>query len=1036
MLLVEKLLGTSSAVAANYIEDVFSTYLYTGTGANQSIQNDVRLIAGATNSGWVSYVSGLLANQQTKVAVDSSGNVYFCGTVSVSSVPNAAVVKFNSSGVIQWQRYLGGATTTYAKNVAVDSSGNVYITGNTGTGSTFILTAKYNSSGTLQWQRRFGDGSPLAYGTGIAVDSSSNVHILGYRASSNGAVIIKYNTSGTLQWQRSLGGDIEDGGIAVDSSSNIYISSRVTGVSTSYDALIAKYDSSGTIQWQRRLGNSGDLQLALGCSVDSSANVYISGRTASSGAFIAKYDTSGTYQWSRELNSGFGYGIAADNTGNSYVVAAGGYMAKYDSSGVIQWQRSLTNVAEGIAVDNAGYVYASGGTTLAKLPADGTGQAVYKSTTLNAVYSNSSLTDTAAGYTSATTTLTSSTSTIAEAAATLTDSAGSLTTESATTPTGTSLGGMVWIKGRSGATDHALYDTVRGATFDIATNLTTAQTTQTTGLTTFLSNGFTIGSLAKINTSTATYVSWTFRKQAKFFDVVTYTGTGVARTISHNLGSVPGWIIIKRTDTTSPWSVYTNTGGNLQYMFLNTTDASSSTGGSAYWNSTSPTSTVFSLGTSTNVNANGGTYVAYLFAHNAGGFGANGTDNVITCGGFETDASGNATVTLGYEPQFLLTKAFGTAGTNWNINDFMRGMPVGSDPNTLFPNLNNAETSSSARISPTATGFIASGGFVPSTIYIYIAIRRGPMKTPTTGTSVFSPIASSAATGTALTTSFPVDLQIAAARNTVYNRAMADRVRGFSTSTTGSGQIMYTNNTAAEAADATSTLYFNNTGFQVPGNLSSVSSVYWNFRRAPGFFDIVGYTGTGVARTVTHGLGVTPELIIAKNRSVGSNGVVYSATIGASNYLILNSTAASAALSNVWNNTAPTSSVFTVGSGVPSNGSGNNIVAYLFATLAGVSKVGSYSGSTGATLQINCGFTTGARFVLIKRTDTTGDWYAWDSARGIASGNDPYMLFNSSAAEVTSTDYIDTYSAGFEISSTAPAAINANGGSFIFWAVA
>jgi len=110
-------------------------------------------------------------------------------------------------------------------------------------------------------------------------------------------------------------------------------------------------------------------------------------------------------------------------------------------------------------------------------------------------------------------------------------------------------------------------------------------------------------------------------------------------------------------------------------------------------------------------------------------------------------------------------------------------------------------------------------------------------------------------------------------------------------------------------------------------------------------------------------------------------------------------------------------------------------IAYLFATCAGVSKVGSYTG-TATTKQVDCGFTAGARFVLIKRTDSTGDWYVWDSARGIVSGNDPYLLLNSTAAEVTSTDYIDTYSAGFELSSTAPAAINASGGTFIFLAIA
>jgi hypothetical protein len=117
------------------------------------------------------------------------------------------------------------------------------------------------------------------------------------------------------------------------------------------------------------------------------------------------------------------------------------------------------------------------------------------------------------------------------------------------------------------------------------------------------------------------------------------------------------------------------------------------------------------------------------------------------------------------------------------------------------------------------------------------------------------------------------------------------------------------------------------------------------------------------------------------------------------------------------------------------NASGQTYVAYLFATCAGVSKVGSYTG-TGTTQTINCGFTAGSRFVLIKRTDSTGDWYVWDSARGIIAGNDPYLLLNSTAAEVTGTDYVDTANVGFEISSTAPAAINANGGTYIFLAIA
>ena len=115
------------------------------------------------------------------------------------------------------------------------------------------------------------------------------------------------------------------------------------------------------------------------------------------------------------------------------------------------------------------------------------------------------------------------------------------------------------------------------------------------------------------------------------------------------------------------------------------------------------------------------------------------------------------------------------------------------------------------------------------------------------------------------------------------------------------------------------------------------------------------------------------------------------------------------------------------------NGSGSTYVAYLFATCTGVSKVGTYSG-TGATQTISCGFTGGARFVLIKRTDTTGDWYVWDTARGMTSGTDPYLLLNSTAAEVNANN-VYTATGGFQIVGTG-AGINASGGSYIFLAIA
>lgn len=136
-------------------------------------------------------------------------------------------------------------------------------------------------------------------------------------------------------------------------------------------------------------------------------------------------------------------------------------------------------------------------------------------------------------------------------------------------------------------------------------------------------------------------------------------------------------------------------------------------------------------------------------------------------------------------------------------------------------------------------------------------------------------------------------------------------------------------------------------------------------------------------------------------------------------------------------NFSPTTTTFSLqnNSNDQVNDLSGTYIAYLFATLAGVSKVGSYTG-TSADLNVDCGFTTGARFVLIKRTDSTGDWYVWDSVRGIVAGNDPYLLLNSTAAENTGTDYIDPLASGFTVTSSAPAALNASGGSYIFLAIA
>jgi hypothetical protein len=596
-----------------------------------------------------------------------------------------------------------------------------------------------------------------------------------------------------------------------------------------------------------------------------------------------------------------------------------------------------------------------------------------------------------------------------------------------------SKGGMFWTKCRSTLETHVEWDSARSPSYTLSSDRDAAQGSTAA---TFNSNGASIPSL----TSGGTYASWTFAKQPKFFDIQTWTGTGSNTTISHSLGSVPACIFVKRTDASGDWQVYHSSLANTEYLVLNSTAAKAT--GATRWNSTTPTSTVFSLGTNANVNASGGTYVAYIFAHDAGGFGLTGTDNVISCGSYTGNGSATGPViTLGFEPQWILIKRASVGTGSWAMLDNMRGVATGGVDAVLLSNSVNAESSGS-NVDLNSTGFniISTLGNYNTngSDYIYIAIRRGPMKVPTSGTNVFSPVARTGTSSTTtITSGFPVDLSIIKQTNVTDNDwNWSDRLRGKQNWLTTSldNPLSPAENTTNELTAVTG--FSSNTGLIVGagGMVNSSSNTYANyfFKRAPSFFDSVCYTGTGSARTVTHNLGVAPELMIVKGRSNAQRWPMYTA-LGATKAIFLNTTENVDTNSVFWNDTAPTSSVFTVGTSTQVNGSGTTYVAYLFATCAGVSKVGSYTG-TGTTLQIDCGFTSGARFVFIKASGNAS--YVWNSASGIVSGNDPYLLFNTNAAEVTNTDYIDTYSAGFELSSTAPAAINASGGTFTFLAIA
>jgi hypothetical protein len=612
-------------------------------------------------------------------------------------------------------------------------------------------------------------------------------------------------------------------------------------------------------------------------------------------------------------------------------------------------------------------------------------------------------------------------------------------------------GGLVWMKKRATGLDHALYDTERGVNRRLVTNSTAVQTPASSnqGVNSFDSNGFTLGGASSAeNAALDGYASWTFRKAPGFFDVVTWTGTdgSAQRVLNHSLNSVPGMVICKSTSTSgTQWYIYHKALGLDKFMTFTNGAESSSTGA---WNSV--TSTTFGLGTSANLNAAGREHVAYLFADDDASFGTDGDESIIKCGTYTgTGGANNATteqagpdVNLGFEPQFVMVRSVDSAD-NWYMFDTMRGFP-----SNLYGPFNYLQANSAAaegtfttypRLKLTSTGFKITAGNgayfnYPGQQYIYMAIRR-PHKPPEAATEVFAmDYGSTASTIPTFDSGFPIDFGLVKQPAQTDNWWTIARLTG--------DKLLQPNLTNAEVSGGTNWVSDSMTGW---GKTYGPNSLSWMFKRAPGFMDVVAYTGTGSVRTVSHNLNAVPELMIFKSRNTAStNWAVRSNMTSTSVHesTLQNDSGGSTRGYGVGGSpnfeslsAQPTSTVINIASSHELNSSGRTFISYLFATLPGISKVGSYTG-TGNAINVDCGFTNGARFVLIKRTDGTGDWYVWDTVRGIVSGNDPYLLLNSTAAEVTTTDYIDPLNAGFTVTSTAPDALNVSGGTYIFLAIA
>ena len=594
-------------------------------------------------------------------------------------------------------------------------------------------------------------------------------------------------------------------------------------------------------------------------------------------------------------------------------------------------------------------------------------------------------------------------------------------------------GGLVWLKGRTdpgdgaGVPNHILFDTVSGDDKYLRTSSTQAQGSGFSSLFEFNSNGFTLGSNHSINygSGSTEYVSWTFRKQPKFFDIQTWSGDGEStRTLSHNIGGNVGMVLIKGLNETEGWQVYHRSAstGKILRLDITTAEVNLANGVDHVSGSTITLSTAGNP--SYSANDSGVNYVAYIFAHNNddGGFGEPGDQDIIKCGTYDTDGNGDATVNLGFEPQFVLVKC-STAASSWYLLDTMRGMshdnPVENARLYADQEVAESSTQGTSGIVPTSTGFFHDGYIAASQTFIYMAIRRGGMQTPTAASDVFA-IDTFGSTGDGKTpgwrSGFPVDMAIYRITSGNNDGKIASRLTAL--------KYLRTNSTATESTDNDFTFDYNNGWYNYTGTLATYVSYMW--ARARGYFDTVTYTGTGSATTVAHNLGVEPEMIWVKTRDTAYNWTVFNSALGNNKGLYLNANSAAFTNTATWNNTAPTSTVFSVNNDGYTNKSGDSFMAYLFATVANVSKVGSFTQS-GAT-NVACGFTGSTpALIVLKRTDDAGDWYL---LRDIVAGNDKSFYFNTNALEITNADIVDPYSGGFATTSSL------TDGDYIFYAIA
>ena len=601
---------------------------------------------------------------------------------------------------------------------------------------------------------------------------------------------------------------------------------------------------------------------------------------------------------------------------------------------------------------------------------------------------------------------------------------------------------LVWAKYRDISHDFALIDSARGVGKVIRSNKTIVEQTFSDTITSFDSNGFTVGSDAEwfVNRSGANYVAWCWKaagyantfnvlengsttssataagvgitagsitngwsvsaNRDAGFSIVSYTGNGSTSTVGHGLSSTVELLIVKGRETTNDWAVLHKDGANGNFLQLNATYAQSGSG-SVFGSPTArPTDSVFTIGNAGETGTLNKTYIAYCF-HSVDGFSKIGSY-------VGTGATGNSIVT-GFEPAFVMIKPSSLAD-NWLIYDNKRGNDI-----ALFANLANADTTYAGRLELNSNGFTLdttnSGWNGSGATYIFIAFAADPAPEPVLANSFDISLYTGNGATQNIYSSLSPDLVWIKNRNSTQSHRLYDSVRG--------ANLQISSNQTAAESNSGGLTSFDSNGFSLDNwasvNTNNNTYVAWQWKAAeiPAInnngsitsivsanpaagFSIVSWTSTATTSTIGHGLENPPSIVIMKSKSNSGDWQVYSSAIGATQKLLLNGTNA-ASSSGVWGNTSPNENVFTSAF----NNSGN-IIAYCFHSVDGYQKMGSYKGNgstSGPT--ITTGFEP--RFLLIKEIDNPNVWFILDSLRDTTNPRSAALIANSSVAEDNDT---------------------------------